>query len=298
MLQCTARTVLRTVLLALLCACSTSSQSESRRLAASERAGFAFWGHQVALVVTWHNRSIAWLERYPLDHLAVALFVKGGNGSCADVPERVQRAVVVCDSGYNADGREAHTMALFITRYYDALPRVSIFVHDQDDARLDPLLGLTREGMSAWVRSVVDQPRPLFQTPRTGLCSISRESFWRDEDPRKVPALWFLEHILGYKNVSTRWHSWTFPPTAQLAVPSRAIHDRPELVYRLILELTNGTTKALETDQPRLVYSGPENGHLRPWSAFSWAHTLERLWFPIFDLDFDPDFQPEAVKAR
>ena len=145
--------------------------------------------------------------------------------------------------------------------------------------------------MVAWVRSVVEQPRqqPLFQSPVTCLCHTTREEFWRSSNPRTVPALWFLEKVLGYENVTTRWNSWSFPPTAQLAVPSHAIHDRPKLVYTIILELTNGTTKGIVTDNARLVYSGPENGILRAWAAFSWAHTLERLWFPIFDTGFDPD---------
>jgi hypothetical protein len=261
--------------------------------------GRAAWRHDVVIVVTWHNRTIDWLARYSLEHLSLALFIKGGPFTCDDVPAALAPAVVLCEKGDNADGREAHTMAMFAMRFYDALPRVAMFSHDNEDGRLSVLREQSGAQLAAWARAVVTQAPPLFRNVTTCACSIVREPFWRANNDRSVPALWLLTKVLEFDallNASTRWRSITFPPSATLAVPARAIRGRPKLVYTLLFELLNGTMDAGHPfNEPALLYRGKQNPTFqRPWMPFSWAHNLERLWFPIFDVNHDPDFGEEA----
>jgi hypothetical protein len=238
--------------------------------------------------------TIDWLARYSLEHVSLALFIKGGPFTCADVPAPLAPAVALCEKLENADGREAHTMALFAMRYYDALPRVTVFSHDDEDGRLHVLREQSREQLAAWTRAVSTQSPPLFRNATTCACTIVREPFWTENNHRSVPALWLLTKVLEFDrllNASTRWRSITYPPRATMAVPARAIRARPKLVYTLLFELLDGTMDpARPFQEAALLYRGRENPTVqRPWTPFSWSHNLERLWFPIFDVDHDPD---------
>ena len=94
-------------------------------------ASRAQWNSSVVVVVTWHNRSIDWLTNYGFERSGVtlALYIKGGNHTCGSVPAALRASVAHCEKGDNAEGREAHTMGLFLAQWYTALPRVTIFVH-------------------------------------------------------------------------------------------------------------------------------------------------------------------------
>jgi hypothetical protein len=265
-------------------------------------ASAAQWNASVVVVVTWHNRSLDWLAELgsSLDHeVALALYCKGGNTSCSDthIPAALRRAVRYCDAGWNSEGREAHTMALFATQFYHALPRVTVFVHDNEyGGLLTPLRNKSASEVRSWVREVEAQPSPLFRDRRTCLCAEDvREPNWRTYGPRKEAMVWLMERVLGFHNASARWRNVAFPPTACLAVPARAVLSRPKLVFELIYALTNGTSGAAELGPkgerlwlPQLTFTGWENGEQRKWQPFSTSN-LERLWFAVFDVDYDPD---------
>ena len=282
-------------------------------------ASLARWNSSVVIVVTWHNRSIDWLAKYSPAHVSLALYIKGGPYTCRDVPSALQASVAHCEKGGNADGREAHTMALFLTRWYGVLPRVTMFSHDNDDERLHPLRNLTSLQLHAWARAVEAQSPPLFRSRSTCLCVNVTETHWRRYGPRKPALAWFMQHVLGFANASDRWASLAYPPGATLAVPARAVLSRPKLVYEVIYALTNGTeevdpaavARGTAMGRPQLSFRSWENGNQRQWAPFSWAHNFERLWvraaqrragrasqaharsaraqFAIFDVDYNPD---------
>lgn len=250
-------------------------------------ASLATWKNaSVVILVTWHNRSLDWLAELgtSLEHseIGLALYCKGGNTSCSEthIPAALRHAVRYCDAGWNAEGREAHTIALFLTEFYHALPRVTVFVHDNEyGGLLHPLRNKSPAEVRSWVREVEAQPTPLFRDRRTCLCVDDvREPNWRTYGPRKEPIVWFMERILGFHNASSRWRHLAYPPTACLAVPARAVLSRPKLVYEVIFALTNGTTGEKERGPdgqrlwlPQLVFHGWEGGEQRKWFPFSWV---------------------------
>ena len=264
--------------------------AERHALAAARQqraASRAQWNSSVVIVVTWHNRSIDWLMNYGFERSGVmlALYIKGGNHTCGSVPAALRASVAHCEKGDNAEGREAHTMGLFLAQWFTALPRVTIFVHDNEEPRLAKLRGMDATQLHAWARSVEAQPSPLFRNSSTCLCTHVVETNWRTYGPRKQPMVWFMERVLGFTNATARWGSLAFPPGAVLAVPARAVLTRPKLVYEIIYALTNGSDLTGAAGQqrddvwaPQLTFHGWENGRQRKWAPFSWAHNFERLW--------------------
>ena len=253
-------------------------------------ASQAKWRSSVVVVVTWHSRDIDWLSQYGFERsgITVALYIKGGNHTCNSVPQSLLATVAHCEKGDNAEGREAHTMGLFLAQWYTALPRVTVFVHDNEEPRLAQFRGMKASQLRAWVHNVESQPSPIFRNSSTCMCAHAREINWLSYGHRKQPMVWFMQHVLGFTDADTRWQSLTFPPGAVLAVPSRAVLTRPRLVYELIYALTNGTERGqcgqcpggFQPDvwAPQLTYHGWQDGIQRKWAPFSWAHNFERLW--------------------
>ena len=275
---------------------ATASELAKRHASAAVRhqraASHAQWNSTVVVVVTWHNRSIEWLTKYGFERSGVtlALYIKGGNHTCDSVPAALRASVAHCEKGFNAEGREAHTMGLFLAQWYTKLLRVTIFVHDDEEYQLAKLRGLDSTQLRAWVHNVEAQPSPLFRNSSTCLCASARENHWRTYGPRKAPMVWFMEHVLGFTNATARWGSLLFPPMAVLAVPARAVLTRPKLVYEIIYALTNGSDVAGASSlpdkwAPQLTFHGWENGnHQRKWAPLSWAHNFERLWVRLTEL--------------
>lgn len=92
----------------------------------------AFWGGEWVLVITNYDKDLGWLKDLPLHlPLRLAIFVKQDEKNartCAMLPQEVSEHVALCREVPNAHGREAHTMSLFFSEYYDRLPRMILFL--------------------------------------------------------------------------------------------------------------------------------------------------------------------------
>ena len=232
-----------------------------------------------------------------LEWTRFALFSKGGIHSCAsDVPAELQPYVVHCSEEENAFGREGHTMALFITRHWDHLPRLTLFMQDDEthasprEERLRPLLfSNSEEAFDIWMRTVEAHP---FQ-PATCLCQMTVETFpegymamYRD------PIQFFTDSLMGLD--SNSWTTLRYPNEAMLVAPSTALRRRDLTLFRVIVELTRGVQirGTNGTDAPgTLNFLYGALGTLRgvPAGSLMWAHVMERLWLIVMDADYDPN---------
>ena len=265
------------------------------------------------MVVTWHNKSIDWLaERFPLNHTRFVLYSKGGLRSCyTDIPEALAPAVVGCHETHNAGGREAHSMAEFITSNYDLLPRLTYFT--QDDAHMShatmPLpADMNTAAFQEWAAHAEARP---FSTRETCLCSIIVEPIWTLQQYGSrlyVPMRWFMEAFLDIDVAAANWTAVRWPSGANLVVPGAAIRSRPRALYALIQQLFNGTEPALVDNlapDTALVFQNQVSR--QQVGMMPMAHVFERLWFAIFDVRYSPrqaDYdagspaRPLARKAR
>jgi hypothetical protein len=84
-------------------------------------------------------------------------------------------------------------------------------------------------------------------------------------------------------------------------VPAAAVRARPRAVYALVAALLNGSAVApgaddaagdtARADDGQLVFrsrDGPPGSAPRAWPAHFLGHVFERLWFAVFDVDYDP----------
>jgi hypothetical protein len=277
------------------------------------------------VVVTWHSSPIDWLAALPASRVQVALYLKHENRSCdADVPLAVRPLLAFCAATPNAGGREAHTAALFITQFYDTLPQVVFFAHDDcvredeeingpDDPRIAAASGACGvlklalwDGAAtrAWVAAHVAHPRDAFASSDSCLCNINHEgAFAACPLAAKVPAgvcygegylpmAWLLRTFLGHETPEA-WQHIRWPSRAQLAVPGTLIRRRPRLLYVLLRELlaadwADESRERTADEAPALLHVlSPGPVHKR-WSSLQWAHSLERLWFAVFDPSYTP----------
>lgn len=181
--------------------------------------------------------------------------------------------------------------------FYDTPPRVAVFVHDHGGPWLRVLhaAAASRAAAGDWAGAVESQRPPLFRSFDTCLCARAVERNWREYGPRKPAMEWVMRSLLGWDDAGTRWSNLAFPPGAILAVPASALRSRPRVVYAVLHDLVNGSeARGVGTD-PLLAFSAVPRGgsplHPRLWQPFSWAHNLERLWFAVFDVDYNPDHE-------
>jgi hypothetical protein len=286
-------------------------------VAASERGP---WRRPIVVVVTWHSAaSIEWLAALPASRVQVALYAKGDARSCAAVPTSVRPLLAFCTRVPNAGGREAHTAALFLARFYHALPRVTVFA--QDDCTVlsirsaaDPRLGGASNqcgvlrlalwdaaATRAWVAAREAAPGDAFATEASCLCELVHEPGFRRCAPGTpagacygegyLPMSWLLRTFLGH--APAEWDDIRWAARAQLAVPRALIRSRPRELYVLLRELlaadaADGRDRRAE-EAPTLLYVQSAAGvHNKRLTSLNWAHSLERLWFAVFDVRYSP----------
>jgi hypothetical protein len=265
---------------------------------ARRSASLSRWGAELVVLVTWHSAELEpFAQLFPLTRTRFVLYIKGELKRCAtDVPPILALYVVACDELANAVGREAHSMALFVSRHYDELPRLLLTMQDDDirggilrAERLQPLQALMGEedddAWRAWVRGVEEAPF----TPVTCLCLMVMERFPEGYmDMYRVPMTWLLETFLGH-NI-TSWATLRTANEAMLLVPGAEAVRRDRSLYTMLVELTQGV---LPTGHAADVFDTPATlawtygrGGV-PAGGLMWAHVLERLWLIIFDAQYD-----------
>jgi hypothetical protein len=101
---------------------------------------------------------------------------------------------------------------------------------------------------------------------------------------------WLLRTFLGLE--PGEWAHIRWPQRAQLAVPAALVRSRPRLLYVMLRELLaadlEGGVARDAHEAPALLHvQSPGPIHKR-WTSLQWAHSLERLWFPLFDTAYSP----------
>jgi hypothetical protein len=302
-----------------------SGSSRVLSVAAAPPARRSPWRRPLVVVVTWHSRNISWLGALPPSRFQVALYAKGGDASrCdTDVPPGARAALAFCEVAPNAAGREAHTMALFLSQFHGALPRYVFFAHDDctdvpmplpvDDTYLRNAAGQCRvlslarmppPELRAWLSAREAAPGESFADETTCLCSLNFESSFR-ACPLGVPVppgtcygegylpmAWLLRTFLDLEPAP--WEHVRWPTAAQLGAPRAALASRPRLLYTLLEQLLSADLDGAEPpkrhaeEAPALlhVYS-PLPIDMR-WTSLQWAHSMERLWLAVFDPAYTP----------
>jgi hypothetical protein len=201
------------------------------------------------------------------------VFVKNEKRSCEELPGEARPALALCQRVHNAAGRDIASLLLFVTTYYQDLPRVLLVAHDHEPYQFLPLFSMT--DTSAWVRKVTQQP--LFSSEETCLCVPIIETHFRECDkplPEETlhsllpagdefscygvwwpPVRWIMEHILeaDWRGGTIRWPS---------AAALEARTERPD------------GQLGLRVDSERF------------WPGEVVAHILERLLFVLFDVHY------------
>jgi hypothetical protein len=306
----------RAALLALLCAawCAISASGGAR----------SPWRRPIVLVVTWHAGDLSWLAALPARRVQVALYIKGNARSCADVPADVRPMLAFCQTALNVGGREAHTAMLFLSAFYDALPRMMVFAHD-DCTRVAGIgKGTHRDALElqravqdcgalqlarwdaattrAWLLAREAAPHDAFADADACLCHLVHEPHFKPcpmaqkVEPNTcygegiLPMSWILKTFLDLD--PDAWAHIRWPHRAQFAVPAAAVRSRPRVLYTMLREILAAD---LEGDVPRDAHDAPALLHVlspapinKRWTSLQWAHSMERLWFPLFDTQYSP----------
>lgn len=242
--------------------------------AAAQEEALAFWRTELVVVVTWYNRGLEALRHFPLEEMGakVALYVKGWRKSCAtDIPTFLQPHVLFCTHVENAEGRDTHTIAFFLHKHYNLLPRVTFFVQD-DDAPRSEFEHLRGVRLADWVRAAEADP---FGSSSTCLCNVEEELWESAEQYGGLyhPMRFMLEKILD-RDVSAK-RSLRWPGACSFALPATAARRAPRMFYAIAEQLLHG--------------GGENNASLRLCAAVGdWkpcrgagdvGHMFERLWW-------------------
>jgi len=132
------------------------------------------WGVELVVLVTWHDDDLEpLLLLFPLELVSFVVYLKGNLRSCEALPADMLRRLAACVPEPNTGGREAHTIATFVSRHYDELPRLLLCMQDDEiqtgptrAERLAPLVEMKKQFGDAgdaqswqrWVRSVEEAP--------------------------------------------------------------------------------------------------------------------------------------------
>lgn len=114
----------------------------------------------VVVVVTWFRKNLTWLAQVPPARARVVIYSKGGGPdyTCASLPPFLTPPLLAfCADSFNADGREAHTMALFVADNLHNLPRLVLFLQDDEPVYkpVSRLSQLSDDAFAAWMSHVV-----------------------------------------------------------------------------------------------------------------------------------------------
>ena len=282
------------------------------------------WRRPIVFVVTWHAGDLSWLAVLPQRRVQVALYLKGNARSCADVPPDVRPLLAFCQPAPNAGGREAHTAMLFLSTFYDALPRIVVFAHDdctrvpglgrgtaRDSQELaqaarecNPLQLARWDGRTTreWVQAREAAPGDAFADATSCLCHLVHEAHFKPcPMAQKVepdtcygegilPMAWMLRTFLDLE--PDAWEHIRWAQRAELAVPAAAVRSRPRLLYVMLRELLAADLEGVEErdahDAPALLHVLSPAPINKRWTSLQWAHSMERLWFPLFDPAYSP----------
>ena len=209
-------------------------------------------GLGVKVIIARYQEDIAWAEELGYDYI---VYDKGGQG---DATSRILPNI----------GREAHTYLTHITREYDHLAEMNVFlqgdpfdhIHDQGRATVDILRGQVREAVERMV-------------PFKGLAwfKLKCDALGRPHDLRKPEnegrwAGWGKDIPVG--ELFTKLFGAPMPeqiiaraPTGNFCVTGERIRTRPRAFYEFALRL-------IEAD---------------PLDANNTGHALERLWQHVFN---------------
>ena len=286
--------------------------------AAVGHGAHGLWHTDWLLVVTWYNSSIYWLDQLPFQHhLKIALYIKQDSqvaNRCSAVPALAKQHLALCREVPNANGREAHTIAMFVAEFYHSLPRIVVFSQDDclmadpdgslypdfqrkaDRCRIMRLHNMSAHALSDFAAHVEAAPFEL----DTCLCEVVLErNFFRcpaDDAPR--PPIMPAGRCYGpqWEQITDFWavagldrlpqhQSLRWAAGANFAVPGAALHSLPLPVFRVAERILDGTGEKLGVDgmevnaTMRLKSAGVDvsrGGRL--WPSFTWAHAFERMW--------------------
>ena len=249
------------------------------------------WGADLIVVVTWFQKDIAWLaDHFPLNHTRFVLYSKGNQSCATHVPATVAPYVAFCVQSHNAAGREAHTIAHFAYHHSHQPPRVTFFVHDDSTAHVRNLAAHHLRNMSQFLENVEAGPMEL---PGNCLCDVKRERNWNSTSYAYYNfQAWMADALLGIDVVQKQWKTVIWPGNAFFALPASGMAKRPRVVYRVLLELLNGTVaprdgKRFTEQGAKLAWNSegnPKNSH----TSLGLAHAMERSWFMVFDTAYKP----------
>ena len=209
-------------------------------------------GLGVKVIIARYQEDVAWAEEFGYDYV---VYDKGGRG---DITSRTLPNI----------GREAHTYLTHITREYDHLADMNVFlqgdpfdhIHDQGRATVDILRGQVREAVERKV-------------PFKGLAwfKLKCDALGRPHDLRKLEnegrwAGWGKDIPVG--ELFTKLFGVPMPeqiiaraPTGNFCVTGERIRTRPRAFYEFAL---------------RLIEADPRDEN-------NTGHALERLWQHVFN---------------
>jgi len=264
--------------------CSAAQELSTLHSRVEHRRGRAKWNADLVVVLTWHSRSLEWVQPLfaaQLNWTRFAIYSKGGVKTCeADLPPALRPYVAHCSVESNAMGREAHTMALFLATHYGELPRLVLFLQDDEHeagGRLAPLLNVaSEESFQAWAEAVEAGP----VSPDTCLCHGQEERFPDGYAAMyRGPMQWLVDTFLGHDTSS--WENIRWPANAELLVSAAAIRRRDATLYRLLLELTEGVEVGGEAQPGEAVWLYGDLNEKRGVSAARSQSCARRLSLPL-----------------
>jgi hypothetical protein len=256
------------------------------------------WGADLVVVVTWHRQPLDWLAVFPPNRTRFVLYIKGEHKWCEhDIPAAVRPSVVYCERLHNAGGREGHTIVHFVVTHYHSLPRLVFFLQDDLTLRheIETWARMSDDQYAAWLDEAEAHP---FSSTAMCLCHIALEPMWLPDLPDGTPRYAGYERLRDFMvlfldhNVTAEWTAIRWATHAEFIVPGKLIRRRPRLLFQLILQLVNGTMPVSHDDwapDTQLVYKGMQLLYL--------AHMFERLFFAIFDPDYQPNHEHYAYTS-
>lgn len=174
--------------------------------------------------------------------------------------------------------REPFGFFQFVLDFWDNLPPVTIFTQDDCLARgcgwgqQLPLLG---QRLQMWQRDWgAKKPISRFNC----LCKFVSESNYKPRGYYWYRWMSFAQEQLFGVNVSGRHQTVTWPQDATFAVGRSRIREQPLWMYEAWTRLT--TTE-------RACFNA---------ATIQWAHSLERLWFELFDASEPKELKPWTQK--
>ena len=271
---------------------------------------------QIAIVVTWCcGNSVDHLARrfakLPADLLGLVFVAKTPESKCDALSAEVLKMTWVCAGMPNAQGREVPSMAWFMHEYYDDLPELIVFSHDdrnleggmatliadlENASDIHAQTQIVQERVEAMRRAnEVDASMPV-QTSLTTTSHISPSIVHEKLSPTYGYLNKFGPFLRGFMDIdaSVMERAALFNATAQMVR-----FDDYKLFLRVLGEdiywpvsANFGISKEMVHLRSRRFYAaiyqiGMCDGKFvsaigsSTFAALEWAHAFERAWLPI-----------------